>query len=205
MGTTDYGNDGITYHICSDPNTCSNDDSVLFHVYRGSPLRGLFNSYRPLKDCGPNHLGARDLATWYLSPTGQQIITTTIGTPVYAAESGTILQLSFGWDYCGCNNPSCRDSNFVGIRSVPPDTAITQYVHVSPLPGLKIGDPIMIGQQIGTVDISGDSCGPHVHMARYRFDGKPTCNWHINITQIPIPSWWDKKYHPYPYPYHPHR
>ncbi|WP_338452646.1 peptidoglycan DD-metalloendopeptidase family protein [Niallia oryzisoli] len=207
MGTLINGNDNIPYSICSNPNNCSNDSLAPFHVYQGSPLRGLLNSHRPLKDCGPNHLGAKDLATWYRSPNGQQIITTSIGTPVYAAEAGTILQLSFGWDHCGCNNPNCRDSNFVGIRSDTPDKSITHYVHVSPLPGLKIGDHIMIGQQIGTVDISGDSCGPHVHMARYNQNGIPTCNWVIDITQIPTHSWWNTvfgmQYHPYPY--HPHR
>jgi murein DD-endopeptidase MepM/ murein hydrolase activator NlpD len=173
-GTIIYDpNNQIQFYICSDPN---NPNCKLIntpgHVYSGSPLRGLLKSSRPLKDCGPNHLGAKDLTV-----PGIQI-----GTPVFAAEAGTILQLSFGWDPCGCNNV-CNPGNFVGIRSYS-DNFITHYVHVNPLPGLKPGDHVNRGQQIGTVDVSGSSCQPHVHMARYTPNGSPTCNWLINITQI---------------------
>ncbi|MGE7874804.1 hypothetical protein [Bacillus paramycoides] len=63
-GTIIYDpNDRIRFYICSDPN---NPNCKLIrtpgHVNSGSPLRGLLDSSRPLKGCGPNHLGAKDLA-----------------------------------------------------------------------------------------------------------------------------------------------
>ncbi|MGX5475922.1 M23 family metallopeptidase [Bacillus toyonensis] len=185
MGTLLNYNDGIAYYICSDPNKCKNDPLAPWHFYRGSPLRGLLWSYSPLKDCGDKHVGARDLARWGYGPTGQQINHTTVGTPVYAAEEGHILQLAFGYTPCGCNPTSpCYGANFIGIRGT--DKYITHYVHVNPLPGLKLGEPVKLGQQIGTVDLSGDSCGPHVHMARYDSSGKPNCQWGFNITITPV-------------------
>ncbi|MGE7869328.1 M23 family metallopeptidase [Bacillus paramycoides] len=176
MGKVDNYNDGLgLYTICSTPNTCKNDPSPTWHFYRGSPLWGLLWSYSPLKGCGDNHLGARDFA----------LKSTKEGTPVYAAEGGHILQLATGYTPCGCNPTSpCDGANFVGIRGS--DQFITHYVHVNPLPSLKLGDPVMLGQQIGTVDLSGDSCGPHVHMARYDSKGIPNCRWGFDITIAPV-------------------
>ncbi|WP_141554831.1 peptidoglycan DD-metalloendopeptidase family protein [Bacillus toyonensis] len=59
------------------------------------------------------------------------------------------------------------------------DNFITQYVHVTPLPGLSLRTHVTAGQQIGTVDLSGSSCSPHVHMARYTPSGSPTCDWQL--------------------------
>ncbi|MEY8350125.1 peptidoglycan DD-metalloendopeptidase family protein [Bacillus cereus] len=82
----------------------------------------------------------------------------------------------------------CNDANSVAIRSYS-DSFITNYVHVNPLPGFKAGDPINKGQQIDTVDMSGDSCGPHVHLVIMDKYGNPTCNWIFEITMIPAPPW----------------
>ena len=35
------------------------------------------------------------------------------------------------------------------------------------LPGLAVGLPVSQGQQIGTIDVSGCTSGPHTHIARY--------------------------------------
>ena len=37
-------------------------------------------------------------------------------------------------------------------------------VHVTVLPSIAINTAVSAGQQIGTVDISGCTSGPHVHM-----------------------------------------
>jgi len=183
--------DTITFAICSDPAKCT-----LFttpsHLYPRGPFREPF-VWNILKDCGPNHVGAKDLA----------IPNIQIGTPVYAAEAGTVNIISYGWDPCGCGKV-CNPANFVSIRSAS-DNYITQYVHVTPLPSLSPGTHVNPGDQIGTVDMSGSSCDPHVHMARYTPSGSPTCNWFISTS----PNFILKYYHPYPthdwVNYHPHR
>lgn len=43
------------------------------------------------------------------------------------------------------------------------DNAITRYVHVT---AIVLQGHVNAGQQIGTVDISGCTSGPHVHMNR---------------------------------------
>ncbi len=143
-----------------------------FHAYFTDPFN-TEDDVSIITPCGPNHPGAKDL--WFPS--------IAIGTPVYASEAGTINFLASGNPPCGNppTGPCPRDGNLVSITS-DIDQYITQYVHVTPLPNLKIGDHVNLGQQIGTVDISGISGGPHVHMARYTatgFDRSPTCDWGI--------------------------
>ncbi|PED87791.1 peptidase M23 [Bacillus cereus] len=154
--------DVIDFKIC---NECSLANTP-FYTYPGVPLLGRI---RQRRGCGVAHAGALDL----------EVPNIKIGTPVYAAEAGYINVLSSGNEPCGCKN-ECNKGNLVSIRSFS-DKFITQYVHVTPLPGLKLKDQVYVGQQIGTVDQSGSSCNPHVHMARYTPTGIPTCNWQLRI------------------------
>ncbi len=171
--------DVIDFKIC---NECSLANTP-FYTYPGVPLLGRI---RQSQGCGAAHAGALDL----------EVPNIKIGTPVYAAEAGYINVLSSGNEPCGCKN-ECNKGNLVSIRSFS-DKFITQYVHVTPLPGLKPKDQVYVGQQIGTVDQSGSSCNPHVHMARYTPTGIPTCNWQLGVTAHTVPS------HPYPYPHYPY-
>ncbi|KFM99591.1 M23 family peptidase [Bacillus clarus] len=176
-----YKEDPISFNICP---TCPLV-STPFYSYPGFPLSGRITA---IKGCGSTHSGALDLTVPNIK----------IGTPVYAAESGYINVLSYGHESCGCSNV-CNYGNFVSIRSNN-DHFITQYVHVTPLPGLKLKDQVSVGQQIGTVDISGSSCSPHVHMARYNSSGSPTCDWQLGVTAHTVPS----HSHSYPYFHHTH-
>ncbi|EOO23045.1 hypothetical protein ICM_06268 [Bacillus cereus BAG1X2-3] len=176
MAGQTHSYDSIGFSICSDPNKCSLVRTQM-HIYSGTPLIGIIQS---LQGCGLKHLGALDINVPGIG----------IGTPVYAAESGKINVLSFGWESCGCQN-ICNSANLVSIRS-DVDNFITQYVHVSPLPSIKLGDYVHEGQQIGTVDLSGSSCQPHVHMARYTPTGSPTCDWSIRpLLMIFYPGFFD--------------
>lgn len=125
---------------------CPNINNVPFHVYPGSPLEGDLILYQ---DCTNQHKGARDFAT----------LTTEVDSPVYVAEPGTIIGIASG-------NPNTGPANVVSIKS-DFDNYLTQYVHVTALPGLTPGMHVNTGNQIGTVDLSNNSPLPHVHMARY--------------------------------------
>ena len=75
---------------------------------------------------------------------------------VFAIEGGTVTDtedsMSQGDDR----------ANMVIIRG--PDTLLTVYAHVDP--SVAANQAVKIGDKIGDVDLSGDSSGSHVHLAR---------------------------------------
>ena len=75
------------------------------------------------------------------------------GTPIYAAESGTITEAATGWNggYGTCVRISHDDGN------------ITVYAHMSSIASIGYGDYVVKGQLIGYVGSTGDSTGNHLH------------------------------------------
>jgi len=75
---------------------------------------------------------------------------------VFAVEGGTITDtessMSQGDDHANC----------VIVRGS--DQLLTVYAHVSP--SVSAADAVVTGDKIGDVDLSGDSTGRHVHLAR---------------------------------------
>jgi murein DD-endopeptidase MepM/ murein hydrolase activator NlpD len=75
---------------------------------------------------------------------------------VFAIESGTVTDtedsMSQGDDH----------ANVVIVRGS--DQALTVYAHVSP--SVSASSKVKKGDKIGDVDLSGDSTGRHVHLAR---------------------------------------
>ncbi|MDE5859456.1 MAG: peptidoglycan DD-metalloendopeptidase family protein [Oscillospiraceae bacterium] len=74
------------------------------------------------------------------------------GTPIYAAESGTVIETGSGWNggYGNC------------IKIEHADGKITLYGHQSSL-AVEYGDYVVKGQLIGYVGSTGDSTGNHLH------------------------------------------
>lgn len=74
------------------------------------------------------------------------------GTPIYAAESGTVIEANGGWNggYGNC------------IRIQHADGKVTLYGHQSSL-AVEYGDYVVKGQLIGYVGSTGDSTGNHLH------------------------------------------
>lgn len=74
------------------------------------------------------------------------------GTPIYAAESGTVIEAGGGWNggYGNC------------IKIEHADGKITLYGHQSSL-AVEYGDYVVKGQLIGYVGSTGDSTGNHLH------------------------------------------
>lgn len=82
------------------------------------------------------------------------------GTPIYAAESGTVIETGSGWNggYGNCVQISHADGN------------VTLYGHQSSI-AIEYGDYVVKGQIIGYVGSTGDSSGNHLHF-EVRSNGK---------------------------------
>ena len=77
------------------------------------------------------------------------------GTPVYAAEAGTVV--FFGWDVLGLGN-CVRIDHGNGIYTI--------YGHCKSLAaGIKVGQRVPQGQVIAYVGMSGSATGNHLHFA----------------------------------------
>jgi murein DD-endopeptidase MepM/ murein hydrolase activator NlpD len=81
------------------------------------------------------------------------------GTEVAAAARGTVVQAG----------PAGSYGNLVTLRH--DDGFETRYAHLSAV-GVKVGDVIEAGQQIGAVGTTGHSTGPHLHF-EIRQNGRP--------------------------------
>ena len=73
-----------------------------------------------------------------------------IGTPILAAEQGTVISAG----------PASGFGQWV--RVMHPDRSITVYGHVNDYQ-VNVGDEVAAGQQIATVGNRGQSTGPHLH------------------------------------------
>jgi murein DD-endopeptidase MepM/ murein hydrolase activator NlpD len=74
-----------------------------------------------------------------------------IGTPVMAADDGTVI--TAGWSSVGYGN-------MILIRHA--DGFVTLYAHLSRI-DVSYGDSVARGQRIGAIGSTGRSTGPHLH------------------------------------------
>ncbi|MDE5991750.1 MAG: peptidoglycan DD-metalloendopeptidase family protein [Oscillospiraceae bacterium] len=74
------------------------------------------------------------------------------GTPIYAAESGSVIETGGGWNggYGNC------------VRVQHDDGNVTVYAHQSSI-AVSYGDYVVKGQLLGYVGSTGDSTGNHLH------------------------------------------
>jgi len=101
-----------------------------------------------------------------------------IGTPVYAAASGTVIISTFvtsnPYGYGGSSKTSWSAANGYGygnyIAIEHPDGKITLYGHLSSL-AVSAGQTVAQGQVIGYSGSTGNSSGPHLHF-EIRVNGK---------------------------------
>jgi murein DD-endopeptidase MepM/ murein hydrolase activator NlpD len=87
-----------------------------------------------------------------------------IGTPVYAARSGLVVEVDNDYFKSGTNKAYGSEAN--SIRILHDDGAMTVYAHLElekaqVYPGLKV----VAGQMIGYSGNTGFSSGPHLHFA----------------------------------------
>ncbi len=88
--------------------------------------------------------------TWY--HTGLDIAGP-VGTPIYAAKSGTVMEASCGWNWgYGCHVLMNNGGSFS-----------TMYAHMVTQPSVSVGQSVGQGQLIGYRGNTGRSTGPHTH------------------------------------------
>jgi murein DD-endopeptidase MepM/ murein hydrolase activator NlpD len=93
-------------------------------------------------------------------------------TIIRAAASGTVTEVrcnaidrTTGEDW-GCH----RDGNSHNVAGCGwyvdishPGQVTTRYCHLQTEPWVQVGDPVIVGQPVGTVGSTGHSSGPHLH------------------------------------------
>jgi murein DD-endopeptidase MepM/ murein hydrolase activator NlpD len=92
------------------------------------------------------------------------------GTPVLAAQRGTVLDMKMGFGE-GRADPSARArTNF--IRLLHPDGTMTVYAHLrSGSARVDVGQQVEAGDMLAESGNSGYSTAPHLHFAVQRNDG----------------------------------
>lgn len=73
-----------------------------------------------------------------------------VGTPIYAAQGGTVIRASWFSTYGNC------------IDIQHPSGLVTRYAHLSAY-NVSVGDTVKQGQTIAAMGATGNVTGPHVH------------------------------------------
>lgn len=90
------------------------------------------------------------------------------GSPVYAAEDGTVSYVQI-WD--GSYDTTGMMSYGHMIQIEHPDGNTTLYAHLSEI-NVQQGEKVVRGQRIGRVGSTGNSTGPHLHFEVITSEGK---------------------------------
>lgn len=109
--------------------------------------------------------------TWTTYPEHEGIdIPVEVGTPVYACANGTVIYTQGSWDSSMGYNNVASYGNCVFIDNGAGWQ--TRYAHLSSVV-VSYGDAVVQGQLIGYSGNTGNSSGPHVHLAIY-YNGSPS-------------------------------
>lgn len=77
-----------------------------------------------------------------------------LGSPIYAADSGSVISATYNGGYNG------GAGNWVVISHG--NGMVTKYMHCTQV-FVSVGDQVSKGQNIATIGSTGDSSGPHLH------------------------------------------
>ncbi len=146
--------DATSESAASDSDDSDNDGLIFGTLIRPKSNKGDSSSFiRPLEEgVGRKSQGLHD--TWAVD------IAAPIGTPIHAAEAGTVILVKSG-SYNGGYGSYVVIEHAGGIQ--------TLYAHMSKTIA-KVGDVVAQGETIGLVGSTGRSTGPHVH---YEVRGAP--------------------------------
>lgn len=90
------------------------------------------------------------------------------GSPVYAAEDGTVSYVQI-WDGSYDTTGMMSYGHMVEVRHADGNT--TLYAHLSEI-NVQQGEKVVRGQRIGRVGSTGNSTGPHLHFEVITSEGK---------------------------------
>lgn len=112
------------------------------------------------------------------------------GAGVRATHAGRVISAHSGWTRADfeAKSPGWSRGNYIVIETDVPGgaKARTAYYHLASLTkGLKPGDVVAAGAQIGTVGSTGNSSGPHLHIESHWIiptsdTGKPSRAWSLD-------------------------
>lgn len=103
---------------------------------------------------------------------GIDIATGGKSAPVHASFAGTIDRIVTGRPHGNRTTDSYapdRTGNYIAVRN--PDGERQLYNHTAALPGLRRGQSVAVGQQIGVTDLSGNTTGHHLHYEEWTASG----------------------------------
>lgn len=95
-------------------------------------------------------------------------ITASSGSPVYAAEDGTVSYVQI-WDGSYDTTGMMSYGHMVEVRHADGNT--TLYAHLSEI-NVQQGEKVVRGQRIGRVGSTGNATGPHLHFEVITSEGK---------------------------------
>ncbi len=87
-----------------------------------------------------------------------------IGTPVYAARSGLVIELEEKFTKSGADKNLMSEANFVSVLHNDGTFAVYSHLKKNGVT-VQLGQQIQPGQQIGLSGDTGYSTGPHLHFA----------------------------------------
>lgn len=169
-----------------------NNLTPVQHNYPGNPLPNACWISQVFDHIGAN--GKAHHAEDVTSSTGNGTHSSpAYGTSIYAMEGGKITKLDGSQDPASPPFPACQGLNKLAntVWILGSDGYTTRYVHITPAPGLTVGQNVTQGQLIGTLDNSGCQKGAHLHVGRYPPSG-PAVNFTIPcVNQTPVTQLWD--------------
>lgn len=102
-------------------------------------------------------------------------ITTGANDPVYSMVNGRVLYSDYntgGYGNCIITQDMTTGDSFL-------------YAHLRDLPLVSVGDPVIVGQQVGVEGSTGTSTGIHLHVEWQQLNPGDSWNWNVPILQRP--------------------
>lgn len=121
------------------------------------------------------------LKTWFRFRQTSLESDPSFGTPIYSPCKGNVLNVEQKFpDVAIGINGSAAEANFVAVRCDGFGVSMVHFKQNSVL--VNKGDIVSVGQEIGLMGNSGNSGGPHLHIAAFKIDSQTQATINVPIT-----------------------